>query len=236
MDVDHLVECMIRLSYLVTDHPEIAELDINPLLVTPAHVVALDARVVPDGRPDVPSPHRYAHLALRPYPEEYVQELTLAGTRLTLRPIRPEDEPLWFDLLASCSQESLYTRFRTVIHWKTHQVALRYCFIDYEREMAIVAEAVEEGKRRLLGVGRMIAEAEQETVEYAILVTDGWQNKGLGSTLTTACLEIAKSWGRKRVVAYTNTDNPRMVAVFRKLGFRIEPGDDGTSVTAVREL
>ncbi len=236
MAVERLIETLIRLSYLVTDHPGVAELDINPLLVTPQGVIALDARVVPD-RATPPDPaHRYAHLVLRPYPEEYVRAVTLAGQAITLRPIKPEDEPLWFELLGSCSRESLYTRFRTLFNWKTHQVALRYCFIDYERELAIVAEVMEAGQRKLLGVGRLVTESDSDTAEYAILVTDTWQNRGLGSTLTTYCLEIAKHWGRARVVAYTNMDNPRMVAVFRKLGFEILPGDDGSSVTAVRPL
>jgi acetyltransferase len=236
MNTEKLIEILIRLSYLAADHPEIRELDINPLLVTRTDVRALDARVLPDARVGAATAKQYAHLALRPYPEEYVHSVTVADTSITLRPIKPEDEPLWFDLLESCSGESLYTRFRTVFNWKTHQVASRYCFIDYEREIAIVAEVVEDGKRRLLGVGRLVAEANLDIVEYAVLVTDTWQNKGLGSTLTMHCLDIARRWGRKRVVAYTNADNPRMVAVFRKLGFEIIPGDDGSSIDAIMSL
>jgi acetyltransferase len=235
-NVEKLIEVLIRLSYLVADYPEIGELDVNPLLVNPSDAVALDARVVLD-REIISQPIKpYSHLALRPYPEEFVHEITLADTPLTLRPIKPEDEPMWFELLESCSKESLYTRFRAFINWKTHQVASRYCFIDYEREIAIVAEVVEKGIRKLLGVGRLIAEADLQSVEYAVLVTDAWQNKGLGSVLTRYCVDIARDWGMKRIIAHTNSDNPRMVAVFRKLGFEIIPDEAGSDITAILVL
>jgi len=235
-NVEKLIEVLIRLSYLVADYPEIGELDVNPLLVNPTDAVALDARIVLD-REVISQPIKpYSHLALRPYPEEFVREITLADTPLTFRPIKPEDEPMWFELLESCSKESLYTRFRAFINWKTHQVASRFCFIDYEREIAIVAEVVDKGLRKFLGVGRLIAEADLQTVEYAVLVTDAWQNKGLGSVLTRYCVDIAREWGMKRVIAHTNSDNPRMVAVFRKLGFEIIPEEGGSDITAIIDL
>jgi acetyltransferase len=86
----------------------------------------------------------------------------------------------------------LYHRFRYFFHWETHEVASRYCYIDYDREIAIVAEVVEEGKRRIIGVGRLIADPDYENVEYAILVADAWQNRELGNTLTDYCLEVAR--------------------------------------------
>lgn len=236
LNTEGVIEMLIRLSYLVADYPEIKELDINPLLVTPGEVVALDARVILD-RDVIEKPiKKYSHLALRPYPEEFVRKLSLANTPITLRPIKPEDEPLWFELLESCSKESLYTRFRAFINWKTHQFASRYCFIDYEREIAIVAETVEKGKKKLLGVGRLITESDFKSVEYAILVTDKWQNKGLGSVLTDYCIEIAKEWGMKSIIAHTNSDNPRMVAVFKKLGFEVVPDEDGSNIDVYKNL
>lgn len=233
VSMERLIETLIRVSYLAADFPEIGELDINPLLADRQDVRALDARIVIDTNMKADAARPYAHLALRPYPEEYVRTVMVGKTEIVLRPIKPEDEPLWFKLLESCSGESLYTRFRTVFNWKTHQVASRYCFIDYEREIAIVALVTKHGKPEFLGVGRLIADPGLQTVEYAILVTDQWQNCGLGSVLTSYCLEIAKEWGMKKVVAYTNNDNPRMVAVFRKLGFDIIGQEDGSSVDAV---
>ena len=234
--VDKLVEVLIRLSYLAADYPEVAELDINPLLVTPEEIVALDARIVVDraavGRESEP----YAHLALRPYPESYVKEVTLKdGARVTLRPIKPEDEPLWLALLASCSKESLYSRFRYQFHWNSHEVATRFCYIDYDREIAIVAEVNEGNSRKLVGVGRLIADPDHESVEYAVLIADAWQNKELGSILTDYCLEVAGKWKLKRIVAQTTTDNRAMLTVFQHRDFTIEAGEAGL-VEVMKEL
>ena len=236
-NVDRLVEILIRLSYLVADYPEIKELDVNPLLVYPDDVIALDARVLLDQDVVGKQVQPYSHLALRPYPEEYVTSKKLKdGTELTFRPIKPEDEPMWYDLLRSCSRESIYQRFRYFFHWESHEVATRYCFIDYDREIAIVVELEEGGKRRLLGVGRLIADPDHETVEFAILIADDWQNRGLGSVLTSYCFEIAERWGLKKIMAQTTPDNPRMIAVFKRYGFEIKLDSTGTVVEVVKTL
>ena len=235
--VDKLIEVLVQLSYLAADFPEVAELDINPLLVTPEGVLALDARIVGDPNA-VEDPNRpYAHLSLRPYPEEFVREVKLRdGTPIILRPIRPEDEPLWLALLASCSRESIYSRFRYFFFWQSHEVASRHCYIDYDRELAIVAEIGEGTERRLVGVGRLIAEPGRKTAEYAVLVQDRWQDKGLGGLLTDYCTEIAKTWGIRTVTAITTTDNPRMIAVFEKRGFRIVNDFESSLVEVSKDL
>ena len=234
--VDRLLEVLFRLSYLVVDFPEIAELDVNPLLCGETEVVALDARVILDPAAAAAG-ERYAHLALRPYPEEYVSRIELPdGLAVTLRPIKPEDEPLWLDLLRDCSRETLYQRFRYLFHWETHDIATRYCFIDYDREIAIVAEAQIDGQRRLLGIGRLTADPDVQTVEFAVLVADRWQDRGLGGCLTDYCLEISKRWGLARVVAQTTRDNTRMLAIFEKRGFTARYDEGGVEVELVKEL
>jgi acetyltransferase len=221
-NIDKLIETLMRFSYLVADYPEISELDVNPLLVTPDEVIALDARVVIDHDATVHSVRRFGHLAIRPYPEEYVTERnTKDGAPITLRPIKPEDEPMWHELLGSCSKESIRFRFSSLIKQTTHEMASRYCFIDYDREIAIVAEVEEEGRRKLIGVGRLVADANHEEAEYAVLIADRWQGRGLGGMLTDYCVEVAKRWGVKRVVAETSKDNARMVSTFRNRGFNI---------------
>ncbi len=237
VNVERLIEVLIRLSYLAADYPEIKELDINPLLVTPQKVIALDARVIVDrevlGKPMKP----YAHLALRPYPEEYVRKTQLKdGAKITLRPIKPEDEPLWMELLGSCSRESIYQRFRYFFQWANHEVAMRYCYIDYDREIAIVAEIEEAGEHKLLGVGRLVADPNLETVEYAVLVVDAWQDRGLGSILTDYCLDIVNRWGIEKIVAQTTSDNPRMISVFRKRDFDIKPDVSSSMVEVAKVL
>ncbi len=235
-NIDKLIETMIRMSYLVADYPEIAELDINPLLVTPEDVVALDARIIIDKDLVGKKVTEYSHLILHPYPEKYVKDTKLEdGTKIRLRPIKPEDEPLWLELLGSCSKESIYSRFRYNFHYDSHEVATQFCYIDYSREIAIVAEVEEEGRKKLVGVGRLIADPDHETVEYAILITDAWQKRELGTLLTKYCLEIAKAWDLKRMVAETTKDNQPMISVFKKLDFKVVFNAD-TTVSIMKNL
>lgn len=226
VDMDALVTTIMRLSYMACDNPAITELDINPLLVTPDGVLALDARALirQSAAPDKP----YGHLALRPYPEEFVERARLKdGTEVLLRPIRPEDEPMWMDLLGSCSRESIYSRFRFFYNWATHEAAVRHCYIDYDRELAIVAELEDAGTRKLIGVGRLVADPGLETAEYAVLVGDPWQNRGLGGILTDFCERIARDWGARRIEAQTTSSNNRMVSLFVNRSWLQEPGEEG---------
>ena len=235
VDVDALIEIIMRLSYLTADNPEIEELDINPLLVGPDEMTALDARVVI--KPVEAETKPYSHLAMRPYPEEYTSSRKLPdGTEILLRPIKPEDEPMWLKLLGSCSKESIYNRFRFFFNWSTHEVATRYCYIDYDRELAIVSEVIEDGVKKLTGVGRLVADPDLETVEYAVLLSDPWQNRGLGGMITDVCLDIAKDWGMKKIYAQTTTDNPRMVHLFKSRDFKLNYPAGGSVVDAEKEL
>ena len=236
-NIDKLIQVLIRLSYLAADYPEIIELDINPLLVTAEDVVALDARIVVDKTIHWRKDDPYFHLALHPYPEKYVKPTVLQdGTEVLLRPIKPEDEPLWLEMLGCCSKESLYSRFRYFFHWETHEVATRYCYIDYDREIAIVAEIIENGQKKLIGVGRLVADPDHETVEYAILVVDAWQQKDLGNIITDFCLEVAENGKLKKIVAQTTTDNKRMISVFQKRGFEVKINNQDSTVDVVKVL
>jgi acetyltransferase len=235
-NIDKLIEVLIRMSYLAADYPEIAELDINPLIVTPTDVIALDARIVVDQEILKNPVKEYSHLILRPYPESLISTTKLKdNTEILLRPIKPEDEPLWLDLLGSCSKESIYHRFRYDFYFDSHEVASQFCFIDYDREIAIVAEVEKEGKKQLIGVGRLIADPDVEIMEYAILITDDWQHRELGFTITEYCLNIAKTRGIKRIAAETTKDNKPMIAVFRKLNFKIRFNED-TTVSVYKDL
>lgn len=218
VNVARLIETLMRLSYLTAHHPEIREFDVNPLLVTPQDVVALDARVVIDRNTASSAARPFAHLAIRPYPEEFVRQDVLSnGQPVTLRPVRPEDEPAWLEMVASCSPETLHARFRYLFKQPTHEVATRFCVLDYDRELAIVADS----GGRLIGVGRLSADANHQSAEFALLVVDAWQNQGLGLKLTDYCLEIAGRWGVKRIFAETTPDNARMISIFEQRGFRI---------------
>lgn len=235
-NIDKLIEVMIRLSYLAADYPEIEELDINPIIVTKDDVVALDARVVIDEDTLKHPVPQYSHLLLRPYPERYIKTVRLTdGTETLLRPIKPEDEPLWLEMLGSCSKEAIYSRFRYNFHFDSHEVATQFCYIDYARELGIVAEVEENGRKKLIGVGRLIADPDLENVEYAVLITDAWQRKDLGKILTQYCTEIAKINEFKRIFAETTKDNKPMISVFKKLGFTVTFNSD-TTVSVSKDL
>ena len=236
-NLDLLLEILIRFSYLVADYPEIAEVEINPLHVGPERVVALDARVVLDEDVLRHSVAPYSHLAIRPYPDELSSRTALKdGRSIVLRPIRPEDEPLWQAMLSAASAESIRSRFRGVFRHESHQMASRYCFIDYDREMAIVAELEEADGPRLIGVGRLVADPDRREAEYAAFVADPWQGLGLSNVLTDRCLEIARGWGVQRVWAETDPDNRRMLAVFRARRFQLDSRSEPGVVQASLEL
>ncbi len=237
VNVDRLVEVLIRLSYLVADYPEIVELDVNPLLATPDDVIALDARIVLDHETILHPVRPYSHLAIRPYPDEFTKRVKLNdGTDVLLRPIKPEDEPMWHRLIESCSAESLHLRFRYMFKATTHEMATRFCFLDYDRELAIVAETDEDDERKLIGVGRLVADADHRDAEYAVLVGDAWQGVGLGARLTDYCLGICDRWGIESVIAEMAPENSRMISMFEHRGFELDRSHCEDVVTARKTL
>jgi acetyltransferase len=223
VDIDSLIEIIMRLSYLAADYPEVKELDVNPLLVTPHEVIALDARIQVDNVPSQQVCHAHSHLAICPYPEQFVTRVTLKdGKPIVLRPIRPEDEPRWRDFLSECSDESIRLRFRALFERSSHDVATRYCFLDYDREMSLVAESRDASGANIIGVGNLFGDPNHDSAEFAILVGDRWQGLGLGDLLTDQCVNIARQWGVKRIYAETGQGNSRMLALFTKRGFDLK--------------
>jgi acetyltransferase len=236
VDMDKLVEMLIRFSYLVADLAKVGEFDINPLLVSPSGVVALDARAMI-------SPARrigkgtYPHLTISPYPEQYITPTkTYDGRKVTLRPIKPEDEPLWIEMLESCSPESIRMRFFSLIADFTHEMAVRYCVNDYDRELALVAEIEDEGRKKLIGVGRLEADPDHHTAEYAVIIPDDWQRKGIGAAISDVCLRVAKDWGIRQVTAVTLPENDRMIKIFKDRKFKIARGIGGDTIVATKKI
>lgn len=232
--VDGLIETVLRFSAMISDFPEILEFDINPLFLRDERIIALDARLVIDENALDAAPRRwFSHLAIRPYPEELIESARLAdGTPITLRPIRPEDEPLWHELLAGCSRETLAARFHGVVKTDYHEAAIRFCFIDYDRELAVVAEAGQGADRKLLGVARLVTD-NAGRAEFAVLVGDAWQGRGLGNIFMDYCLRNVDRARVHEIYGITSRDNVRMVKVFRQHGFAMLAGPDSTMFKAV---
>jgi len=219
VDLDAVITAIMRASYLVAEHPEIVELDINPLVVSPTGVVALDARLAVDpeaGKVSKP----YQHLAIRPVPEGIrFREQLRDGTSVTLRPIRPEDEPLWHEMVAAGSAESMRLRFGGMVDASSHRLGTRYVMIDYDREIAFVAELEVNGEHKFAGVTRIVAEPGGNSAELAVFVADQWQGQGLGRILAHRGVELAERWGFERLHAVTDRVNDRAIAMLRDAGF-----------------
>ncbi len=231
-DIAELEELLTMLSNIVVDFPEIAEIDINPLVIADGKACAVDARIVIDtgvleGKPKFP------HLVITPYPTRYVAPWRLSdGTEVILRPIRPEDEPMEAELLLTASPETLRGRFFENQTDITHEMLVRFTNIDYDREMAIVAELTVGKKKRIIGVGRLMGEADRGRGEFAVLVHDDFQGKGLGFKLTDTIIGIAQEKGLKEISGYIDSKNRRMLRVVSELGFT-EVGTENC-VTTVR--
>ena len=223
IDLPALESLLVRFSQLVVDQPWISEIDINPLLASPDRLLALDARVVL--HPPKTDPDRLPKPAIRPYPSQYVSSWTMKNrASVTLRPIRPEDEPLMVKFHQTLSDRSVYSRYFYSLSLSSrvaHDRLVRSCFVDYDREMAIVAEQQDAtGEHRILGVGRLVKFHAKNEGEVAVLVSDACQNQGLGTELFRRVVQVAKDEKLARVVAEILPDNLPMRKISKRLGFR----------------
>lgn len=233
-----LEELMIRFSQMLVDFPQIKEVDINPVFINEKKALALDARIIINNVNGFAwaQSERYKHLVICPYPKKYESLWTLRdGTTILLRPIRPEDENLWLDMFHHFSEKSIRYRFFGKIKDVPHDVRTRYCNIDYDRELAIVAELNEAGHKQIIGVVRLIIESDRKTGEIAFIVSDIWQRLGLGSKMVDYMIEICKDKNLETIYAVMRTDNPQAIHLLKKMDFKLEFIGDGT-IKAILDL
>ena len=224
-DLDALEKLLIRFSQLVAEQPLIKEIDVNPLLASPRGVIVLDARMIL-AEPDQPAAS-LSKLVIRPYPTQYVREWKLAdGTLVVIRPIRPEDEPLAIDFHKSLSEETLHLRYFGFLEGEAliaHERLVQICFSDYDREINLVAERIQPGRnqRQIVAIARLIKSYGANEAELAIVISDDWQGKGLGTKLVRDLLEIGCTEGLERIVGYVLPENYVMQRICRKQGFEV---------------
>jgi acetyltransferase len=213
-NIEAVVDVLIRLGQLATDHPEIREVDINPLLADAAGAVALDARL----RIEPARRGGAARLAIAPYPRdlEFVEQLR-DGTVLSVRPLRPEDEPALHDLAAHMNQRDLRLRFFTPVRGLTHAVAARLSQLDYDREHALLAQS----DGMALGVAHFFADPDKQRAEYAIAVRSDWKGHGVGYLLMTRLIDIARHRGIGELIGEVLRENTPMLRMCRELGFTV---------------
>ena len=222
-DLVLIEEILIRLSQFVTDFPEIAELDINPMILIMNQAYAVDARVILKPSP-VPAP---LHMVISPYPNQYeVKMFTKRGMEIFIRPIKPEDAPLLLNLFHNLSPRSIYLRFFSHLKLLPHDMLVRLTQIDYDREMALVAFKGIEVEEEMLGVVRLTCDPDGKNAEFAVAVGDFCQGEGIGTELLEHCISIAKERGIETVWGIVLAENRSMLALGRKLGFNITRCDD----------
>jgi acetyltransferase len=226
VDITALEKLFVRFSQLVVEQPWIREMDINPLLASPERLLALDARVVlhPPGTDEEDLPRT----AIRPYPTQFVWgEETRESEPVAIRPIRPEDEPLMVRFHESLSEQSVYMRYFHMLgltQRTAHERLTRICFIDYDREMALVAERLDPRteEREIMGVARLSRHGNvPDEAEFSVLIGDPYQRQGLGTLLVGKLLEVGRAEGLRRITADILFENYPMQRIARKLGFRL---------------
>ncbi|NWF70122.1 MAG: bifunctional acetate--CoA ligase family protein/GNAT family N-acetyltransferase [Chloroflexi bacterium] len=237
-DLAGLERLLVRFSQLVAENRWIKEIDINPLLVSPERLLALDARVVlhePDMREDQIVP-----LAIRPYPAQYVAHTeTRDGMPITIRPIKPEDEPLLVKFHQTLSERTVYQRFFYEVTLKqriSHERLARICFIDYDRELWVVVTRRDDSGEHIIAAGHIGKYINTADADFVLLVSDQYQQTGVGHRLLTHLIEIARQEGVTRLLGQALAENATMVSLAEKLGFRVEPRTDSTRVKFILDL
>jgi acetyltransferase len=210
-----------RVSEMVCELPEIVGVDINPLIGNDKEVVAVDARIQVDYRPPQMPP--YGHMAIHPYPHHLLERVQLPdGTDLVVRPIRPEDAQMEQDFVRGLSEQTKYFRFMQAVKELTPEMLVRFTQIDYDREMALIGVVSEDDGDVEVGVARYMSRPGGEACEFAIVVSDHWRGRGIGSRLMRSLMQNARERGFRIMDGEVLTANTRMLALMESLGFRIE--------------
>jgi acetyltransferase len=225
---------LVKLAQLAADFPEIREIDLNPVLADETGVIAVDARIaVARFEPRWAGPlSGNPRFAIRPYPKTWERHLALPdGSKIFVRPIRPEDEALYPTFMTAVSDEDVRLRFFAPIKEFSHGFIARFTQIDYARAMAFIA--IEEATGQMLGVVRIHADSEYRTAEYAILVRSDLKGHGLGWLLMELMIEYARAEGLQSIRGQVLQENRTMLQMCRQLGFHITPDPDETSIVIV---
>ena len=230
-----LESVLLRVSEMVCELPALTEMDINPLIVDEHGALAADARIVIALRQ--PSADRYAHMAIYPYPTHLISTWQLAdGRNITIRPIRPEDAEIEQAFVRGLSEEARYFRFMFSVQELSQTMLLRFTQIDYSREMALIAVTYEQDKEIELGVARFSINPEGESCEFALVIADAMQGKGLGQKLMTALMDAARAKGLKVMAGEVLKTNTNMLKLMNRLGFSVEDRLDDDNIKRVSKI
>jgi len=229
VDMNALELVLLRISEMVCELPWITAMEINPLIVDENGVVAVDANISVENVS--PTADRYDHVAIHPYPSHLISTWTVPdGTTVTIRPIKPEDAELEVDFVRRLSAETKYYRFMNTMRELPPAMVARLTQIDYDREMAFVATLEVEGVENEIGVCRYAVNPDGESCEFAVVVADDWQHRGLARKLMGVLIETARSRGIQYMNGVFLANNERMLKFVQKLGFVLSNDPEDSSV------
>ncbi len=228
VDLQSIQFLLYKFSYLIVDFPEIKEFDINPFAIDEHGGVVLDAKVILDKKIIREGSKPYSHLVISPYPKEYVIKYKLKnGQDIKIRPIRPEDEPIWTEMFNNFSKETLKQRFLGQTKNISSHMTQRCAKVDYDREIVLIARIKNKKSfkgsidAKMIGVVELISNPFSGEAEFTIMIADRWQNRGLGSKFTDYILEISRKRKIKYIYAKFLKNNKVMRHIFEKRGFTI---------------
>ncbi len=230
-----LIDVLQRVSEMVCELPHIVEMDINPLIADEHGTIATDARIVVDYHD--PSTAPYAHIAIHPYPADLIEHWQMAdGTDITVRPIRPEDADIEQDFIRNLSPESRYFRFMQNIRELTPAMLVRFTQIDYDRELALIGVYQKEGQEVQIGVVRYVIQPDGQSCEFALVIADDWNSKGIGQRLLRSLMWTAKKRGLTTMQGEVLSNNHRMLSLIKDLGFSIRLNADDAGIQNVSKI
>ena len=236
VDMEQLVDVLLSVSSVACELPWIQEMDINPLIVDEKGIVAVDARIVVDY--PKPSTDPYHHLAIHPYPAHLVKKIQLNdGTDIVIRPIRPEDAESEAKFVRELSKEAKYFRFMNSLQELSQEMLVRFTQIDYHNEMALIAVAPHATGDEQIGVARYTTNLDKTGCEFALVVSDQWQGKGIARRLMRNLMEVARDRDLERMEGQVLSNNSRMLELMESLNFKINfPPDDPAIKQVVAQL
>lgn len=232
VDTELLIDILLRVSSMASELPWIQEMDINPLIMDEREAVAVDARI----RVEYPKPSTdpYHHLAIHPYPAHLVSKVQLHdGTDIIIRPIRPEDAEIEQQFVRELSNGSKYFRFMSALQELTTEMLVRFTQIDYHNEMALIAVTTAKDAEEEIGVARYVTNLDKKSCEFALVVSDQWQHKGIGHHLMRKLIEIARERGLEKMEGEVLRSNVKMLELIKNMNFQIGNHPDDQNIVRV---
>ena len=232
VDIDQLVSVLLNVSAMACELPWLQEMDINPLIIDENGLVAVDARIVVDY--PTPSTDRYHHLAIHPYPTHFVKKIQLNdGRDITIRPIRPEDAEMEAKFVRELSNEAKYFRFMNSFHELSQEMLVRFTQIDYHNEMALIAVKTDSQGEEQIGVARYSTNVDKTSCEFALVVSDKWQSRGIAHHLMKDLMEIAHDRNLETMEGQVLRENSKMLELVASLGFQVRNDAEDNTIKQV---